>query len=58
MFTTINHDTIEYIPKPEEPVHMLNTRYVYDIKTDENGDITKFKARLVVLGYEQRPFMF
>jgi len=33
--------------------HKLKTRYVYDVKSDAEGDVTKFKARLVVLGYGQ-----
>ena len=27
---------------------------IYDIKSDENGEVVKFKARLVALGYDQR----
>ena len=48
------HGTLEFIPKPNTPVHTLRSRYVYDVKTDEDGNIIKFKARLVVLGYEQK----
>lgn len=33
--------------------HKLKTRYVYAVKHDSQGLVTKFKARLVVLGYGQ-----
>jgi hypothetical protein len=36
---------------------ILTTRYVYDFKTNENMEILKYKARLVVRGFEQRPGM-
>ena len=52
---TINeHETIEWIDEPQTKIHKIRTRMVYDIKSDEQGNITKFKARLVVLGYQQR----
>ena len=33
---------------------VLTTRYVYDFKTNERNEIIKYKARLVVRGFEQR----
>jgi transposase InsO family protein len=33
---------------------VLTTRYVYDFKTNEFNEIIKYKARLVVRGFEQR----
>ena len=30
------HGTLEFIPKPNTPVHTLRSRYVYDVKTDED----------------------
>jgi hypothetical protein len=33
---------------------ILTTKYVYDYKTDENNTILRYKARLVVRGFEQR----
>ena len=39
------HGTLEFIPKPNTPVHTLRSRYVYDVKTDEDGNIIKFKVR-------------
>ena len=47
--TTIDRS---YMFVPEElGRHKLRTRYVYAVKHDSDGRITKFKARLVVLGY-------
>jgi hypothetical protein len=33
---------------------VLTTRFVYDFKTNERNEIIKYKARLVVRGFEQR----
>ena len=35
-------------------IKILSTRYVYDYKVNENNEIIKYKARLVVRGFEQR----
>jgi hypothetical protein len=35
-------------------IRILTTRWVFDLKTDEAGNILKNKARIVVRGYEQR----
>ena len=51
--TIRDHGTIKFVPeKPNS--HKLKTRMVYDIKSDEKGEVVKFKARLVALGYDQR----
>ena len=52
--TIDEHETIELINEPKEKPHKIRTRMVYDVKSDALGNITKFKARLVVLGYQQR----
>ena len=51
--TITNHGTIKFVPETPN-AHKLKTRMVYDIKSDENGEVVKFKARLVALGYDQR----
>ena len=51
--TVQEHGTIKFVKENKE-VHRLKTRMVYDIKSDENGKVLKFKARLVALGYDQR----
>jgi len=33
----------------------VNTRYVYDIKRDSDGNVTRYKARLVAQGFNQVP---
>ncbi|KAE9026916.1 hypothetical protein PR002_g10794 [Phytophthora rubi] len=43
---------IEDVPKNAKPI---KTRFVYDIKTDHQGYVIRFKARLVALGNCQRP---
>ena len=45
--------TIEYVDNSPKIQHKLKTRMVYDIKSDNDGNVLKFKARLVVLGYQQ-----
>ncbi|MBW0497574.1 hypothetical protein O181_037289, partial [Austropuccinia psidii MF-1] len=39
---------------PESHVKPLSTTWVYKQKTDKNGDLSKFKARLCVQGFTQR----
>ena len=51
--TVQEHGTIKFVEE-EKNAHKLKTRMVYDIKSDENGKVIKFKARLVALGYDQR----
>ena len=52
----INKRVFEWKLASEVPPHMkiLTTRFVYDFKTNELNEILKYKARLVVRGYEQR----
>ena len=33
----------------------IGCRFVFAIKTDKDGNVSKYKARLVLLGYQQRP---
>ena len=41
------HDTFEYIPKPDN-AKLIPLIWVYALKSDEFGDVVRFKARLVV----------
>ena len=45
-----------YVRLEDIPPHLkvLTTRFVYDFKTNERNEILKYKARLVVRGFEQR----
>jgi hypothetical protein len=49
-----SHETMEYAPRPRGdkviPVH-----WIYSVKSDEFGNVTRFKARLVAQGCRQIP---
>ena len=42
---------ITYLPKGKKPI---NCRWVYKIKYKANGEVERFKGRLVVKGYTQK----
>lgn len=45
-----------WIPvKPSKAVKLLSSRWVFGLKEDEHGNATRYKARLVVRGCQQRP---
>ncbi len=48
------HETMEFAPRPRGdkviPVH-----WIYSVKNDEFGNVTRFKARLVAQGCRQIP---
>ena len=41
---------VRCIPKD---ANLINTKWVFTVKRDENNKITKYKARLVAKGYKQ-----
>jgi len=45
--------TWKIVPKPERK-SLLSTKWVFKVKTLPNGQIDRFKARLVARGFEQR----
>ncbi len=47
------HNTFEYVDKPSE-AKVIPLIWVYAIKSDEFGDVVRFKARLVAQGCRQR----
>ena len=49
-----NHDTFHSVPDKKH-YHKIGTKWVYDIKHDADGNITRFKARLVAQGFTQIP---
>ena len=49
-----DHQTFEIL-QDDPHKHKLGTKYVFAIKSDQNGEITRFKARLVAQGYNQIP---
>lgn len=43
------------IEKLPEGQHVIDTKWVYDLKVDENGYIVRFRARVVARGFKQIP---
>ena len=48
-----SHDTWKYA-HPPRGANIIGTRFVYKIKRLSNGNIDKYKARLVVQGFSQK----
>lgn len=48
------HNTWIILPR-QEASNLIPTRFVFRIKLNEDGSISRFKARLVVKGYLQQP---
>ena len=46
------NDILELVPRPRDH-HIIGTKWVFRNKLDENGMITRNKARLVAQGYNQ-----
>jgi hypothetical protein len=46
--------TWELVPKPEG-VNIIGCKWVYKVKRDQNGDVSRYKARLVAQGFTQVP---
>ena len=42
----------DLVPRPND-VNVIRTKWIFKNKTDENGNITRNKARLVAQGYTQ-----
>ena len=48
----VRNDVWELISRPEN-VHVINTKWIFKDKTDEDGEIIRNKSRLVAQGYTQ-----
>ena len=48
----IENDTWELVPLPDNR-NIVGSRWVFKVKRDENGEIQRYKARLVAQGYSQ-----
>ena len=48
----VRNDVWELIPKPEN-VHVINTKWIFENKTDEDGEIIQNKSQLMAQGYTQ-----
>ena len=49
------NNTWDIIPHPPAGRDIIGSRWVFTRKTDAGGHILQYKARLVALGYSQRP---
>mgnify|MGYP006128769977 FL=1 len=52
--TLQEHNTFKIEPKRPR-THKLGTKWVYDVKTNKEGNVVRFKARLVAKGFTQIP---
>ena len=54
-------DTLHYnntwsvVPLPRSDRNIVGSKWIYKIKRDANGDIARYKARLVAQGFSQQP---
>ena len=50
------NDTMQFVPRSQMPpsANLMNSHYVFDLKTRADGSIDKFKARLVADGNTQK----
>ena len=48
----VRNDVWELVPRPEN-VHVIDTKWIFKNKTDEDGEIIRNKSRLVAEGYTQ-----
>ena len=46
----VRNDVWELVPRPEN-VHVINTKWIFKNKNDEDGEIIRNKSRLVAQGY-------
>ena len=46
-------DVWDLVPSPAD-ANVVGVRWVYDVKMDENGNVARYKARLVAQGFSQR----
>jgi len=50
-----NTGTFEWVPKLPEGRKSIGSRIVFRLKRDGDGNITKYKARIVARGFSQIP---
>ena len=48
----VRNDVWELVPRPEN-VHVIDTKWIFKNKNDEDGEIIRNKSRLVAQGYTQ-----
>ncbi|CAL9248294.1 unnamed protein product, partial [Arabidopsis halleri] len=47
-----HHEVWDLVPKPAN-VNIVGTKWIFKNKTDEEGNVTRNRARLVAQGYSQ-----
>jgi hypothetical protein len=51
----VEPDVWVFMPRPKgSNINIIGTRWVYDVKLDSNGEVTRYKARLVAQGFSQK----
>ena len=53
MKSIVENHTWDLVPAPSHEANVIQGRWVFRTKTDANGQITKFKSRWVVRGFQQ-----
>ncbi|GFX01423.1 hypothetical protein TNCV_1863971 [Trichonephila clavipes] len=53
---TMHNRVVWHLEKLPEGKNPIGCRWVYTVKRKENGEIARFKARLVAQGFKQAPF--
>ena len=48
----VRNDVWELVPRPKD-AHVIDTKWIFKNKTDDDGEITKNKSRLVAQDYTQ-----
>ena len=48
----VRNDVLELVPRPKE-AHVIGTKWIFENKTDEDGEIIRNKSHLVAQGYTQ-----
>ena len=50
----VKSDTWEVVDKPKKGINIVDSKWVLKIKFDADGDVERFKARLVSRGFIQK----
>ena len=48
----VDHDVFTWVPRPIG-IPLIDSNYAWKVKSDDNGNVSKFKCRIVARGYNQ-----